>query len=316
MLDPIHLVITYNQAFWKKKTSGESMLRVMMAKFNKVDLSRDISFWGEPYDGHCAVDFDFHDRYLWGQICTGGRCPMLSAKVLSAINPETPWLTVHDWLEAMASFASVYWTDIDRGTHHQGLKLYEVLWNAASPERSQWYFNNIRARRRMPTEYQSMLGSGTSPNEALNSQINRWFNNQPELYQATVDQRLYIMQTAKLIEHDLAIRYPQSRQMLPKTLLAASAACPLWSVPDWNAWTSAGYRRGSRLVDERGSGLVDVVNRPLDCMRQHHRALLTKKPSKQHVRRRICKKRPAKETLPLRMSTKVVKRTVFTIRRR
>ncbi len=51
-LDPVHLVIVYNQAFWRKRTPGQRILRVMQAKFTKTDYSKPVSAWGRIFDGH------------------------------------------------------------------------------------------------------------------------------------------------------------------------------------------------------------------------------------------------------------------------
>lgn len=48
-LDPVHLVIVYNQAHWRKWTQGESLLRVMMNKFNKLDSGKNAEYWGAPF---------------------------------------------------------------------------------------------------------------------------------------------------------------------------------------------------------------------------------------------------------------------------
>ncbi len=57
-LDPVHLVIVYNTAMWRKSTPGQVALRRMQDKFNKVD------------DGIASDS--------WGQIFTGSYVPMLT----------------------------------------------------------------------------------------------------------------------------------------------------------------------------------------------------------------------------------------------
>lgn len=50
-LDPVHLVIVYHQAFWRKRTPGQTLLRRLQAKFNKVSYDRDVCHWGSIYTG-------------------------------------------------------------------------------------------------------------------------------------------------------------------------------------------------------------------------------------------------------------------------
>ena len=45
-LDPVHIVITYNNTHWKKATPGQDLLRRLQAKFNRVDYAKDVAYWG------------------------------------------------------------------------------------------------------------------------------------------------------------------------------------------------------------------------------------------------------------------------------
>ena len=44
-LDPVHLPITYEETHWRKKTVGSRLLRIIMAKFTKVDTTLEGQQW-------------------------------------------------------------------------------------------------------------------------------------------------------------------------------------------------------------------------------------------------------------------------------
>ena len=52
MLDPVHLVIVYNNAFCKKKHESESLLRIIMANFNAIDFVIGEGHWGPMHCGN------------------------------------------------------------------------------------------------------------------------------------------------------------------------------------------------------------------------------------------------------------------------
>ena len=118
----------------------------------------------------------------------------------------------------------------------QSKTLAHVLWSATDSERLQWYFNGLRYRRAMAPHRLALLGSGTSPNESLHSEINRWFGNQPELYVHTLQIQLRINTIAKLMTHNSALYSPTLRQLDQQTVLATASG--KWRFPDevWTLW--------------------------------------------------------------------------------
>ena len=57
MLDPVHVPINYNQAHYRKMHNGERLLRMLMNKFNKIDVLRLGDYWGPIYTGDGAQAF-------------------------------------------------------------------------------------------------------------------------------------------------------------------------------------------------------------------------------------------------------------------
>ena len=94
-----------------------------------------------------------------------------------------------------------------------------ILMAATEPVRIEWYFNNMRARHALPPNARSLLGSGSSQNEALHHQMNTWFRNQPELHRTTLQMQLDVNRLGKLIAHNSAAYSPTLRQLDPQTVL-------------------------------------------------------------------------------------------------
>ena len=69
------------------------------------------------------------------------------------MDPNAPWYSVKDFVSSLAALTACYWSAVDRTTNVNGVKLYHVIWSATAPDRVQWYFNNLRVRHSMPTNF-------------------------------------------------------------------------------------------------------------------------------------------------------------------
>ena len=192
---------------------------------------------------------------------------------------------------AMAALTTIYWHEVDRPTHANGKKLYHVLWCATAPARVNWYFNNLRVRLALPKKFHSLLGSGSSPNEALNYQINQNLKHNPELYATTLDLQLHIFREGKLCCHHLAMRTPQLRQYEPSVLLAAAAGNDIFSDASWRAWTEQYYTTDGMIA---GTHAPPLIQKRKDICTQIKNApaavAITKKPA---IQKKPTAKKPA-----------------------
>ena len=113
----------------------------------------------------------------------------------------------------------------------------------------------------------SLLGSGTSPNESLHAEINRWFKNQPEIFSATLNLQLEINLFGKLLSHNASLYRPSLRQLSQIQVLTIGVTNIVFTEPAWNAFS----------LSEHDKDLV-LAN---DAVRQKIRAhrLLRKKPA-------------------------------------
>jgi hypothetical protein len=95
--------------------------------------------------------------------------------------------------------------------------------------------NNLRLRHSLIPRKASLMPSGTSSNESLHAELNKWFRNQPEIYLGTLMLQLRVNWIAKLMVHNTALYAPLLRYHDQGTLLIALAS--KWVFGDaWATW--------------------------------------------------------------------------------
>ena len=142
----------------------------------------------------------------------------------------------------------------------------------------------------------SLLGSGTSPNESLHAEINRWFRNQPEMYINTLAIQLDINGLGKLLAHNGSLYSPQLRQNQQRIVLAAVVA-------------------NFKLDIARWDGLCDALK---DCTGRVTKAHLPNRAERVDTKRRLkdhAMRRPAAFKTKVSKKKAHVKRTPFTLKR-
>ena len=112
-----------------------------------------------------------------------------------------------------------------------------MVWCAAAPGRFEYYMNNQRFRHSFAAAKLRLLGSGTSPNEAFHSCINRWFRNQPAVFVQTIRLQLQVNFLACLLTHNTALYSPTLRQMRQVDLLFHKVATMAISDEEWAEFT-------------------------------------------------------------------------------
>lgn len=144
--------------------------------------------------------------------------------------------------------------------------------NAVTPERLEWYMNVCRMRHRVPANFQSLLGSGTSPNEAVNATINRWLRNLGEVHSQTVSLQLKVCQLGSILSHNSALYRPTLAQIRSCDLLACVARA--LEIPEgiWNEFRST------------------ETSHPLEEARARTRLLVRKRPATSDIRIRKIKR--------------------------
>ena len=267
-----------------------------MNKFNKTDHGKEAATWGDVYTGDSAPEQSPAERYMRERILLGSLGEKRAADVRDHMDCNSPFYSAFDFVEALASLAALYKGELSRKTHVKGATIACILWRAADPGKIQWYMNNIRLRRGMPKERLSLLGSGTSPNESLHAEINRWFRNQPEMYINTLAIQLDINGLGKLLAHNGSLYSPQLRQNQQRIVLAAVVANFKLDIARWDGWCDA-------LKD--CTGRVTKAHLPNRAERVD-----TKRRLKDHAMRR-----PAAFKTKVSKKKAHVKRTPFTLKR-
>ena len=131
---------------------------------------------------------------------------------------------------------------------------------ACIPEKLEWFMNVQRLRHRLSASHQRMLASGTSPNEAINAQINRWMRNLGTVHSQSVQFQLAVCQLGSLLAHNSAAYTPTLAQVRSGDLLAMLVHRLSVPLDAWKALRSspphlpleAGRRRTRGLVLAKG----------------------------------------------------------------
>jgi len=226
-----------------------------------------------------------------------------AARILDGIDPDTPWRSVSDWVEALAAHSAVHRSEIGRRSHAAGVPLRRLICNAARPTRAQWLFNNLRLLHDLPRNARSLVASGTTANEAFHAEINTWTRNAGEVYRETVELQMSIAVLGKLLSHTSALARPTLRQLRPAEILARQVAVLRIPPESWLRHCEVGSQGGASLTRAR---------LPLQLSRGRLRRRLWSwartRPSEQ------LKKRPAGHALMNRHRPRGVpsKRTAFT----
>ena len=232
VLDPVHLPINYEHSHFRKHTPGSKLLRVIMAKFTKVSEQYQADAWGPPFYGEGALPLGRSEERLRENILDHSMSKVRARRVIEHIDGDEPWESTYHFIKAIAALSALFAHELKRRTHVGGVQLRKLLFNATAPSRMHWYFNNQRLRHDMDPSKLALLGSGTSPNEALHAWLNQLSKNQSEWYLTTAEMQLSVNALARLITHNCALYSPTLRQLRHSEVLCR--ACATQTIPDSN----------------------------------------------------------------------------------
>ena len=289
-LDPIHLAMTWEYASSRKRTPGSKALRRVLAKLTATDASCTSDRWGRIFDGRSQPQLSFEENKARNQIQDRSMRTSLAEKLLEELDPEKPFWLKLEWIKALAALSAVYKQEVERISPGPNRKIYDLLFTAASGARTEWYFNNIRARHMVLRARLALLPIGTTSNEALHHEINTWFRETQKLHQSTLTLKLRILHLSKGLSHNGALYRPTCRQVPHSELLSRISTESLWDEPKWSAWCS-------ELADDKR---LSKAHLPLHDRRETERAAV-----KGAVRRKPAGK---KHTLKRRRTPHTLKR--------
>eukprot|EP00439_Symbiodinium_sp_Y106_P034526 s5704_g4.t1 len=173
-LDAMHIVIVYDQNTNNKRTTGSKWLSVIMNKFRKAHPTRTAASWGAFFDGSQVPTATPDVRAMRLRLDDPDMSEETSRRFLENINPDEPWLTEVDLLEALVAHASFFWDDLQKTTY-SGITLHRLIANVASAVKFQWLLNDTRYRHSVDRRELTLLPSGTTSNESLHHELNTWF---------------------------------------------------------------------------------------------------------------------------------------------
>lgn len=127
--------------------------------------------------------------------------------------------------------------DMGRRVTGSNKEVRRILWSACAAGRLEWYMNNLRARHSLDAYMLPLLSVGTTSNEALHAEINRWFRTIQTLHQSTLEVKLHALCLRKQLPHASAMSCPTTKQMPPATVLANMLRHGLWGdTSEWETW--------------------------------------------------------------------------------
>lgn len=262
--DPIHLVINYELQFAKRKSSGSRTLRLIMGKFNKIRPRLSPTFWGPAYHGDLKEVTEFtEEEKKWNQRIGLCSTPLRTAKkILADLNWEVPWETRLQFNKAVAALTAQNRIAVGRQTNQQSKVLANLLMTGCMAPQCEWLFNNLRARHGVALRKVRLLGSGTSPNEAAHSCVNRWFRNLGEPHKETLESSLRYCKVASLLCHNSALYRPTLTQMRRAEILPMLVRQVGMSPEQWRRHLDRPVKFPKEEVKEETRQLIKIAKRP------------------------------------------------------
>ncbi|CAE7201041.1 Pol [Symbiodinium sp. CCMP2456] len=114
MLDPIHLAIVYEYAFWNKKSSGSKQLRRILRKCIAVDSSLDKNYWQLPYDGKMARPLGDAENKFRDMILDLSMSEREAVQLLDQLDQDTPFLNRVEFIKSVAALCRIYKSEVTR----------------------------------------------------------------------------------------------------------------------------------------------------------------------------------------------------------
>ena len=286
-LDPFHLVINYLQSHNRKETVGSKFLRRIMNRWNKP-LPHDVDI-GPPFLGDDAAPLNRAETWMYERIesCS---FPLDKAQAVIADFPDNEgYRTRFEFITALAALTAAFSSEVALRTHVRirgvGKTLSALVACAARPTRVAYYFNNLRLRQSMPCGHLALLKSGTSPNEALHRDMNKWFKNQQELFIGTLQLQLQVSCFGRLAMHNAMLYTPQLRQY--SEIDIAHAVVGSWRFGDtWCVFSAQSSVAKTLGVRNKTRALIKARNVPRRISRKRPAAAVAvfKRPKRPRPR--------------------------------
>ena len=172
-----------------------------------------------------------------------------ASAIKKKLDISTPFRLRVEFLECLAALVALFPQEVRNVAPGPNRKVYDLLATGGLPGRMEWYFNCLRALHSLPREYHALLGSQTTPNEALHGELNNWMTRTQTIHhKATLELKLHVMETTKGLVHWTAMHRPTHRRLTQAELVVGAGARILWSDEEWAEWCSELHDTGAAAV--------------------------------------------------------------------
>lgn len=237
-MDPLHLVMHYEEACGRNRTAGSSWLRLAVERFSVLDRTLPEDAWGEVYRGE-VIDADATETTLLRQVADGSMSTVQAKMTLEDLRAhrESPWYSREDFMRAVAAISHLYPADMAKrrpGTPHT---VREILCMGADVSKVEWLLNATRFAHSLPAAIGVLRPTGTTSNEALHSELNATFRRVQALHRSSMEARLAFFTVGKLAAHNSALYRAGIAQARSSMVLARTIGpLNLFSAAQWATW--------------------------------------------------------------------------------
>jgi hypothetical protein len=161
------------------------VMRSIMGKFNIPDPENPDQ---EPFRGGRLDKWDTEEGAMIQQIKDGAMPLAEAEQTLKDMNPNSAMKTLAEFARLIAAVVATYTQRLD--IKNDKTTLRKVLLNACSPDRFQWYMNNVRYRTTLPPAQESYLAAGTTRNEQLHARLNAHYHTTVRISKRALDAEL------------------------------------------------------------------------------------------------------------------------------
>jgi hypothetical protein len=170
-LDTIHPCMTADKHMMNRKLRATLIglvLRSIMGKFGFSDKARakESYYTGKEPLAQSSEESKYHNHILAGDV------PKKEAKrILKTMDPNIAMKSREEFVKLVAALVVIYphKLDVKRGAK---TTLRNTMAAICTPERAEWYMNNIRFRSRLTPTENTFLGTGSCRNEQVHSTLN------------------------------------------------------------------------------------------------------------------------------------------------
>lgn len=187
-LDPIYVVMKYEWWQWKKCTPGSKWLWQVVHTlcFVRQGLADECEHRLGAYDWSSHVVGESVQETALREIIRAGTMPEHVANgILEIVGISMPFRNRVDLVGCIVVIVAGFPAEC-RTPDASSKPLIGVLWTHTEPQNVERLLNGIRFRHFIPADERVMISRGTTSNEAVHSELKRWFYNQRGLYQSTV----------------------------------------------------------------------------------------------------------------------------------